>query len=109
MTTFKAALGLCGLSQAEAAEYLGVSLGTIKKWSSGTGAPPFGVWVMVADLWAQILDAGESAAEKIDPENMDRGILNGVCADDPHDPLPRGADVAAGAVAVLSSISDRNL
>lgn len=109
MTTFKASIAKCGLSQQGAAEYLGVSLASVKDWCRGKTAPPFGVWVMLADLWVRIQDAGESAAEKIDPENMDRRQVNNVTADDGHDPLPDGADAAAGAVAVLTAIADRNL
>lgn len=109
MTTFKSALGLCGLSQQGAATFLGVSIQSVKDWSRGKSAPPFGVWVMLADLWDRIEDAGESAAEKIDPENMDRNQRNNVAADDGQDPLPQGADGTAGAVAVLSAILDRNL
>ena len=109
MTTFKAAIYLCGLSQQGAAEYLGVSLASVKDWCRGKGAPPFGVWVMMADLFGRIQDAGEGTAEKIEPEAMDRLKLNNVTADDVHDPLPDGADSAAGAYAVLAAIADQNL
>ena len=109
MTTFKSALGICGLSQQGAAEYLGVSIASVKDWSRGKSAPPIGVWVMLADLWGRIEDAGERAAEQITPEDMDRRALNNVAADDGGDPLPDGADSAAGALAVLSAILDRNL
>ena len=108
MTTFKAAIAMCGLSQREAAEFLGVAFDTVKKWCNGTNQPPFGAWVMLADLWMQIQEAGENAAEHIDPESMDRRQLANVSADDPHDPLPVGAVDAAGAVAVLTAIAERN-
>jgi transcriptional regulator with XRE-family HTH domain len=54
MTRFKYALGLCGLSQSEAAEYLGVSVSSVEKWSRGVKGPPIGVWEDLARLWAQI-------------------------------------------------------
>lgn len=109
MTTFNAVRNLCGLSQQGTADYLGVSIQSVKNWCRGKTAPPFGVWVMMSDLWGRVLDAGEDAAERLDPENMDRMLVNGVQADDGHDPLPDGSDWAAGAVAVLSAIQDRNL
>lgn len=109
MTTFKSAIYLCGLSQSGAADYLGVSLASIKDWCRGKGAPPIGVWIMMADLWGRIEDAGESAAEIIDPESMDRQQLNGVQTDEGSDPLPEGSDTAAGALAIMSAILNRNL
>lgn len=74
-----------------------------------TNAPPFGVWVMMAGLWGRICEAGEGAAETLVPEDMERLQLNGVQADDGHDPLPDGSDSAAGAYAVLTAICDQNL
>lgn len=109
MTTFKASLGLCGLSQQGAADHLGVSLASVKDWCRGKTAPPLGVWVMMADLWARVSDAGEDAAEKIDPESMDRQQLGNVSADVGSDPLPDGSGMAAGAYAVMTSLIDRNL
>lgn len=109
MTTFKSSLAICGLSQSEAAEFLGVSLQSVKNWGRGKGSPPFGVWVMLADRFKSILDAGEMAADSIDPESMDRLQLNHVTADDGLDPMPDSATHAAGAVAVLTAICNRNL
>lgn len=109
MTTFKSAIYICGLSQHGAADFLGVSIQSVKDWCRGKSSPPFGVWVMLADLFARIEDAAASAAERIAPEEMDRQMLNVVQADDGAHPLPDGSDSAAGAMSILIAIGDQNL
>lgn len=109
MTTFKAAIGLCGLSQSAAAEYLGVSLASVKDWSRGKTAPSQGVWDDLADLYDRIEDAAEFAADKIEPDLMARHVMNQITADSGSDPLPSGADYAAGALALMLAVSDRKL
>lgn len=106
MTTFKASLGICGLSQMEAATYLGVSLASVKNWCRGKGAPPFGVWQMMADLYMRIEGSADFASAKIDLGAMDRLMLNNITADCGNDPLPEGAEDAAGAMALLLAIND---
>ncbi len=69
MTRFKYALGLCGLSQSEAAEYLGVSVSSIEKWSRGVKGPPPGVWEDLARLWAEI----KKAAGLVVSDDLQRG------------------------------------
>ena len=49
MSTFKNARILCGLSRADAANFLGVSPETVKKWDQGKTRPPRGVWEMLAE------------------------------------------------------------
>ena len=49
MSTFKNARILCGLSRASAANFLGVSPETVKKWDQGKTHPPRGVWEMLAE------------------------------------------------------------
>ena len=104
MSTFSAALHLCGLSQQQAADYLGVRLDTIKNWSSGRSAVPGGVWGMLADLWQRIEDAADFAAINLDLD--DPATLHNLQADTGADPLPSGADEAAGALALLYALSD---
>lgn len=106
MTTFKAAIAICGLSQGEAATFLGVSIGSVKDWGRGKGAPPPGVWEMLADLYARIEDASDFASSQIEPGLMDRRAMNNVTADDGADPLPGGGDAVAGAMALLMAVRD---
>lgn len=105
MTTFKAAMSICGLSQAEAAEFLGVSIQSVKDWSRGKAAPPPGVWQMLADLYRRIEDAADFAAGQLEPTLMDRRRMNHIAADDGADPLPGGGDLVAGAMALLMAIA----
>ena len=106
MTAFKAAIAICGLSQVESATFLGVSLGSVKDWGRGKGAPPLGVWKMLAELYARIEGASDHASSHLDPDLMDRHVMNGVTADDLADPLPGSGDVVAGAMALLCKLSD---
>lgn len=106
MTTFKAAIAICGLSQSEAAEYLGVSIQSVKNWGSGKSAPPIGVWEMLADLYQRVEDAADGACSMIEPDLSDRMVMNNIAADCGDDPLPgRGPDVA-GAMALLLAIKE---
>lgn len=103
MTTFSAALALCGLTQTTAADYLGVRLDTLKSWSSGRNPVPQGVWQMLADLWARIENAADVASAEINLDDM--RVWANLAADD-ADGLPNGADNAAGAMALLLAIND---
>ena len=106
MTTFKSSLGLCGLSQTGSASYLGVSLASVKDWCRGKSAPPYGVWEMMADLYARIEAAADHASALLDAHQMDKRAANHMQADGGDDPLPDGADFAAGAMALLLAIND---
>ncbi len=109
MSTFKAALSVCGLSQADAAEFLQVALPTIKSWCSDSNpkAPPLGVWKQLASLFEQIQDAADGAADIMDLEGIDPRSFNNLEADLVGDPLPiAGAMEAAGAMALLMAVAD---
>lgn len=109
-TTFAYALACCGLSRAEAAEYLQVSQASIEDWCKpritkyGPASPPTGVWDKLAVLYRRIEAAADHAAGMLEPGLMDRLMMNNVAADDAEDPLPGGADLAAGAMALLLAI-----
>ncbi len=49
-TLFAAILQGLGLSQSEAAAYLGVRLDTVKSWSAGRNGVPAGVWAQLHGL-----------------------------------------------------------
>lgn len=103
MTTFAASLRLCGLSQGEAADFLGVRLDTVKSWSAGRNPVPEGVWTMLADLWRRIEDAIDNASTHEAIEDP-RARMN-IEADDENG-LPGGAVAAAGAMALLIAIAE---
>lgn len=105
MTTFKSALGLCGLSQAQAARFLDCSLGNVKKWSSGTRDVPEFAWDMLAGLFDQVTAAADSAADVMERDGVPAGAKSSITADNTIEPLPEGADEAAGAMALLMHYS----
>ncbi|PWJ79849.1 hypothetical protein C7441_114127 [Pseudaminobacter salicylatoxidans] len=110
MTTFKASLSICGLSQLEASNFLQVSLPTVKAWCSGKYNPPIGVWQQMASLFDQIQEAADGAAEVMDLEGIDPRVYNNIEADIRGNELPtKGAMQAAGAMALLMAIADEYL
>lgn len=108
MAAFKSSLSVCGLSQSEAADFLEVSIDTVKSWCSGRANPPRGVWVMLANLFEQIQDAADGAADVMALDGIDPRAYNNIEADIPHDTLPAtGAQSVAGAMALLIAIADQ--
>lgn len=108
MTAFKSAIGICGLSQSEAAEFLDVSVDTVKSWCAGRANPPLGVWKLLASLFEQIQDAADNAADVMNLEGIDPRAFNNIEADVPGDELPiEGAVNAAGAMALLMTVAAR--
>ncbi|WP_194094617.1 helix-turn-helix transcriptional regulator [Marivivens aquimaris] len=109
MTTFKAALGICGLSQQEAADFLDVSVQTVKNWSRGKGDPSLGVWISLADLYAGIEDEAEDGAKAIDIDGMDRAALNTPAVQYHHHTGGVDASASASAMALLIAIRNRDM
>lgn len=108
MSAFKYAIGVCGLSQQQAADFLDVSIDTVKSWCAGRANPPRGVWVMLANLFEQIQDAADGAADVMALEGIDPRAYNNLEADIRNDALPNeGALQAAGAMALLMAITDQ--
>lgn len=108
MTTFRHALMICGLSQTEAADFLGVRLDTIKSWSAGRRRVPVGAWKMLAGLYEQIQDAADGAADAMVLDGIDPRAWQNVEADligrsGETIPTP-GALAAAGAAALLMAV-----
>lgn len=107
MSTFKAAIALCGLSQAEAADFLQVGLDSIRSWCTGRRVPPVGMWKQLASLYRQIERAADDAADAMDLQGIDPRSFNNLEADIIGDELPmRGASAAAGAMALLMVLAD---
>lgn len=107
MTTFKSALGVCGLSQLEAADFFQVRIDTVKSWSTGRNPPPLGVWKQLASLFDQIQEAADGAADHMSLEGIDPRAFNNLEADLTTEELPvNSATKAAGAMALLMAIQD---
>lgn len=62
-TLFAACLSRLGLSQSQAADYLGPSINTIKSWSSGRNPVPKGIWDELRQYEAKIIDRSETIRE----------------------------------------------
>ena len=106
MKTFKHAIAICGLSQSEAATFLDVSLQTVKHWSSGRNRVPGGVWEMLADLFQRVQDAADHAADAMSLNGIDPRAYGSIQADTGADPLPGHAAGVAGAMSLLTAVSD---
>ena len=63
MTLFKSALKLTGLSQVEAASFLGMSLQSVKYWSAGIRNCPDEQWAKLASLYSDIQNGRETTFE----------------------------------------------
>lgn len=107
MSTFATAIAICGLSQSEAATFFDVPLNTVQKWCQNKRTVPPGVWTMLADLFMQILESAEGAADVMDLEGIDPRAFQSIEADLTTESLPGAAMKAAGAMALLMAIADR--
>lgn len=113
MNTLKAALSLCGLSHAEAAEYLSLELGriitknTIDDMARGKTRLNIDILEALAGLFARIEEVADNAADMLEPGLIAPENLNGIQVDDGADPLPDGSDDIAGALALFFALADR--
>lgn len=70
-TAFKKTISICGLTQSEAANFLGVRIDTVKSWCADRNTPPAGAWRELADLYDQMQCAVEAALELIEEKQPD--------------------------------------
>lgn len=63
MTAIKNIIGYLGLSQAQAATHLAVSIDTVKAWCAGRRNVPDGVWRQLQNLDAKFQDAATHMQE----------------------------------------------
>lgn len=107
ITTFNALRQSCGLSQLETADWLGVSLDTIKKWCS-TQQPncaPLGAYEELDELLVRIENLADQMSGRIDPDIMSKQALQGLSASDNLDPpMPSGACSMAAALTIVYSM-----
>ena len=107
MTTFKSALAICGLSHQQAAEYLDISIQSVKVFSQGKRGAPIGVWALLAALYERIQDAADFASDRMAIGGIDPRAYGQIEADTGDDPLPEGSDSVAGAMALLMAVTDQ--
>lgn len=104
MTTFKAALAICGLSETDAADYLGVPLAQIEAWHGGAASPPRDIWGRLAVIYSRIEDAATYASDDLEPEMIEDGALRAPLRNRAIEALPGGAQTVASALALLITI-----
>lgn len=109
MTAFEASLRICGLGQAEAAEYFDTPPGIVAEWCAGARPVPPAAWAMLSQLFRSIDEAASEAAEILMEQDVDPLLsAGGVRVDTTQDPMPRGATELAGAMAILLALSARS-
>lgn len=106
MTVFKAALGLCGLSLPDAAEFLGVGTSTVKQYSAGNRPVPAHVWNMLAPLYAQIVDLSEHALDTFEMDELTPDNMAEIAKHEYGETLPAPAMEAAAAMFFLTRMTD---
>lgn len=106
-TTFTNCLKLVGLSQREAATFLGLSETQVKDRCRNKTHPRIEEFNLLASLFAQQQDAAEGALEVMTDEGIDIRSLNHISADAGSEPLPleQTAEMA-GAMALLMAIDE---
>ncbi|GHC79252.1 helix-turn-helix domain-containing protein [Limoniibacter endophyticus] len=107
MTSFKTAIAICGLSQKEAAEFFDVSHETVASWCKGRRAVSNGVWNMLAELYEQIQDAADMAADHMAENGILPDALLSIEAETRGNDIPQPAAKAAGVAGLLMAIKDQ--
>lgn len=82
MTAFSLLTQRCGLSLAEAADFLGVRLDTVKSWSAGRNPTPDGVIDELRELYEKIEIAARNLLTIIEESGGGVKIELGYAADD---------------------------
>ena len=109
MTTFKRSIQACGLSQTEAAEYLGVSIQSVKGWCSGKWIPKSGVWKMLAVLHQDIQDCSEYGAHVLETDGIDDQAFSEIESDHEGSKLPnKSTREIAGAKSLLIYLAEKD-
>jgi len=106
MSAFKAALGLCGMSIAEASEFLGVSEPMLKHYSAGTRQPPHEVLAMLARLFDQIVEVSEHSLDVFERDEITPDAVQTIAIREHGSPLPAPALNSVVAMFVLTRMLD---
>lgn len=109
ITTFNALRQACGLSQSETADWLRVSLDTVKKWCSmgQSNCAPLKAYEELDALLTRIEGLADQMSGQIDPDVMGKEALQGLSADDSLEPdMPSGACSMAAALAIAYAMRE---
>lgn len=106
MSVFKAALGICGLSIADAADFLGLSESLVKQYSAGNRQPPEAVWAALASLYGQIVEVSEHTLDVFERDEITPEGVQAIATREHGSPLPRPALDAVAAMFVLTRTID---
>lgn len=104
-TTLAAALALCGLTPAGAAEWLGVEERQMRDWIAGRAPVPQTVFRMLGVLYGRMTDAALAAAASAGPRIApSHRVPERAYVNDVDDPYPGHGEVMAGTMAVLIAL-----
>lgn len=106
MSVFKSALGICGLSIADAAEFLGLSESLVKQYSAGNRRPPDAVWSALASLYDQIVEVSEHTLDAFERDEITPEGVQAIAEQEHGSPLPKPALDAVAAMFVLTRMLD---
>ena len=106
MSVFKSALGTCGLSIADAAEFLGLSESLVKQYSAGNRQPPQAVWSALAILYDQIVEISEHSLDTFERGEISPGAVQQIAIEEHGSPLPKPALDAVAAMFILTRTLD---
>lgn len=108
MSVFKAALGICGLSIADAADFLGLSESLVKQYSAGNRQPPDAVWAALASLYEQIVEVSEHTLDAFERDEITPEGVQAIAVHEHGSPLPKPALDAVAAMFILSRMTDED-
>lgn len=106
MSVFKSALGICGLSIADAAEFLGLSESLVKQYSAGNRTPPASVFAALAALYDQICEVSEHCLDTFERDEITPEGVQAIAIHEHGSPLPKPALDAVAAMFVLTRMLD---
>lgn len=106
MSVFKSALGICGLSIADAADFLGLSESLVKQYSAGNRQPPDAVWAALATLYDQIVEISEHTLDTFEREEITPEGVQAIAIHEHGSPLPKPALDAVAAMFILTRTLD---
>ena len=102
---FGVALGICGLTHAQAAEFFGKGAKTIGHYTSGARPVPDEMWRMLAALYAQIIQVSEDALDTFDLEEVSTEGIQALARHQMGEGLPEPALHAALAMFILARLA----
>ena len=106
MSVFKSALGSCGLSISDGAEFLGINESTLKHYSAGTRQAPLEVWTALATLYDQIVEVSEHALDVFERDEITPEGIQDIAIHEHGSPLPKSALDTVAAIFIMTRMQD---